>query len=307
VIVVAGEALIDLVADSDGRLAPLCGGGPFNTARALALLGQPVSFLGCLSTDSFGVRLRAQLESDGVDLRTAVATHLPTTLALAEVRGDGSAGYRFYTQATSAPALTQADAMAVLPDGIGWLHVGTLGLVLSPIAQALSAVLAAPAASEALVMLDPNIRAPLIDDRAAYLARLEPVLARCDVVKASAEDVDWLVPGVPAAAGAAELLSRGASVALVTLGAEGALVVTSAGTLAVPALRVSVVDTIGAGDAFGAGFIAWWREHGLGRAELSDLGTLEEATRFACLVAARTCEVAGASPPRLAVRGSGRS
>ncbi|HLK42521.1 MAG TPA: carbohydrate kinase [Thermoleophilia bacterium] len=303
-IVVAGEALIDLVLDPDGRLMPFCGGGPFNTARALALLGQPAGFLGCLSDDAFGQRLRRRLAEDGVDPSTAVASHLPTTLAVAELAsGDGSARYRFYTEGTSAPSLTAPEALAALPPAsdLDWLHVGTLGLVLEPIAETMLAVLRAAAAGEALVMLDPNIREALIDDRADYIARLELVLERTDVVKASAEDIAWLVPGVPPADGAAELLRRGPSAALVTRGAQGALVVTRQDVVTVPAVPVDVIDTIGAGDAFGAGFIAWWREHGLGRGELADPGALGAAAAFACLVAARTCERPGATPPRMPV------
>lgn len=309
-IVVAGEALIDLVLDPGGQLVAFCGGGPFNTARALARLGQPAGFLGCLSDDAFGQRLRGQLAQDGVDLSTAVASRLPTTLAVAELAGgDGSARYSFYTEGTSAPSLSAPEALGALPPAseLEWLHLGTLGLMLQPIAETMLTVLRAPAADGALVMLDPNIREALIHDRAGYLARLGLVLERCDVVKASAEDVAWLVPGVPAAEGAAELLRRGPLVALISRGGEGALVIARDEVMSVPAPQVAVVDTIGAGDAFGAGFIAWWREHGLGRAELTDLDALEEAARFACLVAARTCERPGATPPRMAVSDAGRS
>jgi fructokinase len=302
VIVVAGEALIDLVAGDDGHLVPRCGGGPFNTARALARLGQPATFLGCLSDDAFGRQLRSQLESDGVRLSSTVETSLPTTLALAELQDDGSASYRFYSAATSAPALMAAQALGALPDRVQWLHLGTLGLVLSPIAETLLEVLEAPAVTEALVMLDPNVRPGLIEDRARYLNRLERVLERTHVVKASAEDVAWLAPDMPVADAAAQLLSRGPAAVLVTLGSQGALVVTAGGSLRVPALPVRVVDTIGAGDAFGAGFIAWWHEHGRGHAELADLDALEAAAGFACLVAARTCERSGAAPPRMSVR-----
>jgi fructokinase len=301
VIVVAGEALIDLVTDGGHHLVPHCGGGPFNTARALARLGQPVSFLGCLSEDAFGRQLRAQLDADGVSLGTAIATTLPTTLAVAELGDDGSASYRFYTEATSAPALEAADALGVFPAGVQWLHLGTLGLVLSPIAETLLAVLESPPAERAMVMLDPNIRSLLIDDRARYLRRFERVLRRSDVVKASAEDLAWLLPGAPMAEAAAALLAQGPSVVLVTLGAEGALVVTREEVLAVPAVPAAVLDTIGAGDAFGAAFVAWWRSHELGRRELTDPEALRAAAAFACLVAARTCEQAGATPPRMPV------
>src|SRR5688572_33238220 len=104
VIVVGGEALVDLVPHGTGELRAHPGGGPYNTARTLGRLEQDVHYLGCLSDDGFGARLRAQLEADGVKLDTVVETALPTTLALAELDEAGAATYRFYTEATSAPA-----------------------------------------------------------------------------------------------------------------------------------------------------------------------------------------------------------
>src|ERR1700742_1156834 len=104
-IVVGGEALVDLVPHAAGELRAHAGGGPYNTARTLGRLAQPVHYLGCLSDDGFGRRLREQLREDGVELDTVVDTGLPTTLALAEVDATGSATYRFYSDGTSAPAL----------------------------------------------------------------------------------------------------------------------------------------------------------------------------------------------------------
>jgi fructokinase len=298
-IVVAGEALVDLVPTPAGDLRPHLGGGPYNTARTLARLERPVSFLGCVSADGFGDRLRAGLAEDGVRLDAVAGTDLPTTLALVEMDESGSAGYRFYTEATSAPALTPEAALAVLPEPLAILHVGTLGLVLEPLATAVSAVVERVAGS-ALVVVDPNCRPALIPDRTAYRRRLAGILARSHVVKASVEDLAWLEPGLPPASAARTLLEDGPRVALVTLGGEGALVVTHAAEQTVAAPTVPVVDTIGAGDAFAGGFVAWWSTHGLGREELADLGAVLAATDFACVVAARTCERAGASPPRLA-------
>src|SRR4051812_23194261 len=111
-IVVGGEALVDLVPRSQDELAAHPGGGPYNTARTLGRLEQDVHYLGCLSGDAFGRRLRAQLGKDGVALDTAVETPLPTTLALAEVDAGGAASYRFYTEQTSAPALEPEAALA---------------------------------------------------------------------------------------------------------------------------------------------------------------------------------------------------
>jgi fructokinase len=294
--VVAGEALIDLVPVPGDALAAHLGGGPFNTARALGRLDRPVAYLGRISTDRFGARLAGQLAADGVRLDAHVRTDDPTTLALVELDERGSAAYRFYVGGTAAPGLTPAAALAALPADAAFLHVGTLGLVLSPLADALEA-LVGELRGRAVVMADPNCRPAVIADPTAYRARLERVLARADVVKVSEEDLAWLTPGVPARDAARALLGRGPAVVLLTRGGDGAVALTAQGAAEVPAPPVQVVDTIGAGDAFSAGWLAWWSERGLGHDALSDAGAVTEATRFACLVAARTCERAGASPP----------
>jgi fructokinase len=298
-IVVAGESLVDLVPNGAGELTVHCGGSPFNTARALARLGQSVSFLGCISDDSLGRRLHAALRADGVGLDSVVTTRLPTTLAFAQFDRDASASYRFYTEGTSAPSLDPATALAVLPAEFDALHFGSLGLMVEPLVEAVTAVAEVGASRRAFMVLDPNIRPSLIDDRQRYLAHLHRVLPLTDVVKASLEDLAWLEPGVPTEAAARRLLERGPRIVLVTRGAEGAAVVSSGGVASVPAPRVTVVDTIGAGDAFSAGFLAWWRHRRLDRDDLTDLDTAVEAARFACLVASRTVERPGASPPRM--------
>jgi fructokinase len=297
-IVVAGEALVDLVLGPDEELRGHPGGGPFNTARTLGRLQQPVRYLGCVSDDRLGTRLRAELAADGVRLDATVPTANPTTLALAEIDGAGSATYRFYTEGTSAPALTTEGALAALPDAVGMLHVGTLGLVLEPMATALQAVVEA-VGDTALVMVDPNCRPALIPDPDAYRNRLATTLHRTHVVKASEDDLGWLYPGVPPVTAARRLLEQGPRVAVITRGADGALVVTPQAEIPVSAPPTDVIDTIGAGDAFSGGFLAWWRLRGLTRRQLDDPESVVAATRFGCLVAARTCARAGATPPRL--------
>jgi fructokinase len=297
-IVVAGEALFDLVLEDTEELRAHPGGGPFNTARTLGRLEQPVGYLGRLSTDRFGTRLRQLLIDDRVQLETVVSTEEPTTLALAELDPAGAARYRFYAAGTSAAGLTPEAALDALPARVEMLHVGTLGLVLEPTAAAVEAVVER-LAGRALVAVDPNCRPSIIADEAGYRARLTRVLAHADVIKVSDEDVAFLDPGRPPVEAARALLEGGAAAAVLTRGAEGAVVVTAHAEVAVPAPRVTVVDTIGAGDAFGGGFLAWWRRAGHGREQLADLGQVVEATRFACLVAARTTERAGASPPTL--------
>ncbi|HWT92585.1 MAG TPA: carbohydrate kinase [Solirubrobacteraceae bacterium] len=300
-IVVGGEALVDLVPDAEGRLVPHLGGGPFNVARTVARLGGPAAYLGPLSTDRFGVALRSALVADGVALDAAPSTDEPTTLALAELDADGAAQYRFYFDGTSAPGLSDA----TLPPDTAALCVGTLGLVLEPTARTLE-LLVARAPAETLVLLDPNVRPTTIADEDAYRARLERVLARADVVKASDADLAWLLPGEPPADAMRRLLARAgtspAPVGLVTLGGDGALVVTLTDVAAVPAPPIDVVDTIGAGDAFAGGFLAWWHAHDLTRTDLhARPDAVLDATRFAVRVAALTCGRAGADPPHLTI------
>jgi fructokinase len=298
VILVGGEALFDLVYDGEENLQGHPGGAAFTTARTIGRLGQPVAYLGRLSTDRFGTRLERMLVADGVRLDAVVRTDEPTTLAMAELDETGSAGYRFYERATSAPGLTPEAALAALPPAVAILHVGTLGLTLEPMATALEAVVE-ELSGRALVMVDPNVRPWVIADADAYRRRLRRVLGRTDVVKVSEEDLAWLEPERSAADAARTLLRDGPRVVLLTRGADGVEVVTAAGGVPVAAPAVEVVDTIGAGDAFGGGFLAWWRGQGLGREQLDDQSVVVAAATFGALVAARTVARAGASPPYL--------
>ena len=298
-IVVGGEALVDLVAGGGGELDAHLGGGPFNCARTLGRLEQPVAYLGRISNDRFGTQLREQLEVDGVSLDLVVETDNPTTLALAELDERGAATYRFYVEGTSVPGLTPEAALAALPERVEMVHVGTLGLVYEPTAAALEAVVE-KVAGQALVMVDLNIRPLAVPDPEAYRARIDRLLPRTDVVKASDDDLSWLDPERGEVEAARALLDGGPTVVLLTRGGAGVTVVTADGETDVPALQVEVVDTIGAGDAFGGGFLAWWRREGLGAGDLQRTDAVLEATRFGCVVAGRTVERAGASPPRLA-------
>ena len=291
-IVVGGEALVDLVPHAAGELRAHAGGGPYNTARTLGRLEQDVHYLGCLSDDGFGARLRAQLVADDVKLDTAVETPLPTTLALAELDERGAATYRFYTEGTSAPALEPEAALAVLPEQVDMLHVGTLGLVMEPTALALQAVVEA-VTERALVMVDPNCRPTFIGDRDTYRRALAATLRYAHVVKVSNDDLEYLEPGADPVAAARRLLEDGPRVALLTLGGDGAMIVTADASEQVAAPAITVVDTIGAGDAFGGGFLAYWKIKGLDCDALADAAAVRKATSFACVVAARTCERPG--------------
>jgi fructokinase len=296
VIVVAGESLVDLVVRADGSVGATPGGGPYNVARALGRLGAPVSFLGRLSTDRFGRILRSHLEADAVDLGLAIATDDPTLLAVAEVDDHGAATYRFHTHGTAAAGLTPTDVRAGLPAGTTALHLGSLGLVLEPMAVALEA-LAIEAPIDVLVTVDPNCRPDAIDDPAGYRARLDRILGRADILKVSTDDLAWLEPDREPVAAARRLLERGPAIVLLTDGPGPVRIVTSHDVVALNVPDVAVVDTIGAGDAFGAGFLDAWNRVGRDRADLADVDMVTDATRFAIEVGAWTAGRAGADPP----------
>ena len=149
-IAVIGEALIDLVAGSDGRFAARPGGAGFNTARTIGRLGVTPVFLDRLSGDGFGRLLRSTLDSDGVTLALAEPTGLPTTLALVDLDPAGVPRYRFYLDGTSAPALEYPVLAAALPAGLTALHAGGLALVAEPIATSIDRLISSgPAAGHA--------------------------------------------------------------------------------------------------------------------------------------------------------------
>lgn len=297
-ILVGGEALYDLVIDDEERVTGHPGGGPFNTARTIGRLRQPVAFLGRLSTDRLGATHERMLDADGVDLDAVVRSADPTTLALASLDAGGSASWSFYVDGTAAAGLTPEAALAALPERLAALHVGTLGLVLEPLAAALEAVVQ-HLAGRTMVVVDPNVRPQVIGDEAVYRARLERVIARSDLVKLSEEDLGWLDPDRAPAAAARALLERGPAAVLLTRGGDGAMVLTAEGDTTIEPVGVEVVDTIGAGDAFGGGFLAWWTSHGHRRDDLARADLVADGARFAAVVAARTVAQAGASPPQL--------
>lgn len=298
-IVVAGEALVDLILHPDGHLTANAGGGPFNTARTIGRLGVDVALLGRLSTDRFGGMLAAALAADGVDLRWVSATEAPTTLAVAELDAAGAASYRFHLAETSAPGLTLEETLAMLRSEPGAIHVGTLGLVVDPMASALAAGIGRTARST-LVMVDPNCRPRVIPDRDAYLARLRSVLSRADVVKVSADDLTYLAPEMTPLDAARSLLTDGVGVVLLTDGARAVTVLAGGFAFELPVPATDVVDTVGSGDAFGGAFLARWIERGLGPVDLANEAALREAVVLAIDVASATCRRPGADPPHRA-------
>lgn len=305
-IVVGGENLVDLLVTADGSITAALGGSPYNTVRTIGRLGVPVGFLGRISDDRFGRQLRAGLEADGVDTSLVTSTSDPTLLAIAELHADGHASYRFYTAGTAASGMRPADVEALLAAPPGVLHVGSIALDLEPTASALVGAVEAIDPST-LVSLDPNCRPSIIADVDSYRARLLRLVRRADIVKASTEDLEVLLPARAPLDAAAELLASGPRLVLVTDGSRPVRVLGRDGlALTIPVPSVRVVDTVGAGDAFAGGFLARWVEHGRGRAELGDVDALRQAASFAVAVAALVCTRPGAQPPtRAEVEASG--
>ena len=295
-ITVLGEALVDIIVDPRGEVTSVVGGAPLNTARTVARLGQPACFLGGVSTDAFGRRIRALLDADGVVLGLGAQVPEPTTLAIAQLDEGGAATYRFLMEGTSSAAVTPELALAHADPAASALHVGTLGLVLEPVADAVVALVAA-ASDDQLVMVDPNCRPSVMTGSAVFADTLAAVLPRADLVKVSGDDLAFLFPGQEPLAAAAELQESSGSVVLFTDGADAVHVLAAGVDVVVDVPAVRVVDTVGAGDSFSGGVLAWWQRAGRGRADVADIDTVVEAVRFGVQVAGLTCQRAGANPP----------
>jgi fructokinase len=300
-ILVCGEALIDLTPEPGGLYRPCPGGGPFNTAVALGRLGVPVAFLGSVSRDALGRLLADRLAGAGVALRHTIRSTEPTPLAVVALSsGAGHENeFSFYMTGTAAPNVTVDDLPGDL-DGVDALHIGTLGLVLEPLATTIE-LLVAREAAQRVIALDPNVRPSLVHDRAAFTIRIDRLAAASDLVKVSDADALWLAPraGVPDLV--AQWQAAGAGIVLVTRGGSGSVAWAPSGALVeVPAVPADVVDTVGAGDSFNAGLLAWLHREGRltkqGVRSLSE-SDLRAALAHAATVAAITCSRAGADPP----------
>lgn len=294
-ILCCGEALIDMLPMGEG-FCPSPGGAVYNTALALGRLGVATGFLWPLSGDPFGALLRAPLLAAGVDLSLCPASLRPTPLAVVSFR-DGEAHYSFYDEGTAGRDLSPC-ALPRLPDTVQALFIGGISLIADAPAQAIATLVRQMTGR--LVMLDPNIRPALIPDLALHRARIVSLAAQATVVSASQEDLHALWPQTAPEMAAAELLALGPALVLLTKGADGVTAFRPAGRLHRPAPRVSVVDSIGAGDCFNAGFLASLAEQGLltpPAIAAADDSPLIRAMDYAIRVAGASLTRAGCTPP----------
>ncbi|WP_417604062.1 carbohydrate kinase family protein [Primorskyibacter flagellatus] len=295
-ILCCGEALIDMLPrttiEGEGAFAPHAGGAVFNTAIALGRLGTPTGYFGGLSHDLFGQLLENNLAASNVDSRLAPRSDRPTTLAFVTLT-DGQAQYAFYDENTAGRML-RAEDLPALTDEVNALFFGGISLVGEPAADAYKA-LALREASRLPVMIDPNIRPGFITDEARYRARLDAMLAVSDIVKISDEDLHWLGTTPQGL-----LASGGPKLVLMTRGAQGVEAHIGSGSFEVPAQKALVVDTVGAGDTFNAGFLAGLSREGLLSKEAiasANSDMLRPAIELGARAAAVTVSRAGANPP----------
>ena len=290
---VCGEVLIDLISDGSGERVPHVGGGPANTAKALARLGHDVYFIDGISSDKYGQMSRQELLDDEVKLDLALNSDKPTCLAIVSLNESGGASYEFEIDGTA----TFDFSASWLPDPSRYrpsvLHIGTLVTVIQPGADVLYDW-AMQVAEFAPIVFDPNVRSVVMNDRDKYLAAVERWVAISSVVKVSDDDMAWLYPGQQYADVAKRWINDGAALVVVTRGADGLVGFTSDGSVEVPGVKVDVADTVGAGDTVGAIVVEAMVEKGI----LNLTGdALKAVLNRAAIAAGITCSRKGAQPP----------
>jgi fructokinase len=290
---VCGEVLIDLIPDDSGERIPHVGGGPANTAKALARLGHDVQFIDGISSDKYGQMCRQELLDDEVKLDLALSSEKPTCLAIVSLNESGGASYEFEIDGTA----TFDFSASWLPDPSRYkpsvLHIGTLVTVIQPGADVLYDW-AMKVAEFAPIVFDPNVRSVVMNDRDKYLAAVERWVAISSVVKVSDDDMAWLYPGQQFADVAKRWINDGAELVVVTRGADGITGFTADGSAEVRGVKIEVADTVGAGDTVGAIVVEAMIEKGI----LNLTGdTLKAVLNRAAIAAGITCSRKGAQPP----------
>ncbi len=302
-ILCCGEALIDMIpsptmAGPDG-FVPHPGGAVFNTAIALGRLGVKVGLFTGMSHDMFGTQLVHALNESKVDATALAFSNRPTTLAFVKLV-DGHATYSFYDENSAGRMLGPEDLPAIAPE-VSTLFFGGISLACEPCADTY-AKLTARECDKRVIALDPNIRPDFIQDATRFRARLDRMISISDIVKISDEDLNWIYPGPDKIAQkVTQLRANGPAVVILTRGAEGATAYFGKGQeISVPSQPVQVVDTVGAGDTFNAGFLTGLSQQGsLNKQALQavSMDTITQALSFGAKVAAVTVSRAGAHPP----------
>ncbi|MGD1035715.1 MAG: carbohydrate kinase [Roseiarcus sp.] len=298
-ILISGEALIDLIPDpdKDGRYDAVRGGSPYNVAIGLARLGAPTAFVSRISADANGEGLAAALARDGVDLSLIARDPRPTPLAFV-MRGTAQSGsrYSFYLDATAFDG--RWPFPLVWPKGARHLHVGSISAVDPRHGESVVAALRL-ARERATTSFDPNIRPLVTPDRESVAALVERQVSLASLVKASEEDLEWLYPGRPIEDTLGRWARLGPSFCVATLGSRGAVAFLRGRRTSVAAPKIDVVDTVGAGDSFMSSLLAAMdRDGALGAgAPTPSLDRLEAWLAFAAAAAAITCTRKGSDPP----------
>jgi fructokinase len=290
---VCGEVLIDLIPGANGVRVAHVGGGPANTAKALARLGHDVQFIDGISTDEYGVAARKELLDDEVKLDLVLTSDKPTCLAIVSLDANGGASYEFKIDGTA----TFDFNLNWLPDPSRYkprvLHIGTLVTVIQPGADVLYDW-AMQVAEFAPIVFDPNIRPSVMGDRDLYEAAVEKWAALSSVIKVSDDDMAWLYPGQKYEEVAQRWINDGAALVVVTRGSQGIIGITADGAVEVDGAKITVADTVGAGDTVGAIIVEAMIEKGI----LALTGDVLKAVLHRAAVAAGiTCSRKGAQPP----------
>ena len=302
-ILCCGEALIDMIPEQtikgSDAYVPRSGGAIFNTAVGLGRLGCRTGLLSGISTDMFGHPLMADLRASNVDTRYVIRSNRPTTLAFVKL-SDGHASYSFYDENSASRMIEPQDLPATLED-ISAMYFGGISLACDPGSETY-AQLAEAHASDCVVMVDPNIRPSFIQDETKFRDRIERMLGLADIVKVSDEDLNWIIQTSDSLEEKiAQLSELGPSIVILTRGSSGAQATLPNGrSVFVASQKVDVVDTVGAGDTFNAGFLASLSESGL--LSKSAIRTISEndvtkAIGLGARVAAINIGRAGANPP----------
>lgn len=300
---VCGEALFDFFLESEAgpaasTYAARAGGSPFNVAIGLSRLGQASGLLTGISTDLLGQRLAQVLDDEGVSRAYAIPTDRPTTISLVGLDTAGVPAYQFYDSGSADTGVEVAD-LPTLGEEVTGLHFGSYSLAAAPVADAYAALAMKHRAG--FISVDPNVRPNVEPDMAVWRARLDKLFPLADLVKISAEDLELLWPGRSADSFAEDVLRRGVKLAVVTDGGDTAhgWAARSLHASATPP-RVTVVDTVGAGDTFQASLIARLLRHPEGPSaalDALDADTLRQILDYAARAAAITCSRRGADLP----------